>query len=252
MKKYLIIINLIFLSITSLANDRDSLWLDATNAYTGSNYETSLRSFKELERLGYESPELFYNIGNTYYKLGNNIAYSILYYERALRLNPSYEDARNNLELAKEMTLDRIDEVPDFVMITWVNNLKRDLSSNMWAYLSIALFAILAALLLLFRYSRVSWIKKMTFVLAILSLFLAILFYSFSISLKNDAQRDNEAIITSPVSSVRSSPNQQGKSLLIIHEGTKVEIIEDLGEWRRVEISDGRQGWILGKELEII
>lgn len=252
MRKIIIILTALVLSLSLRANDRDSLWNDAVNAYNGSDYEVALRGFTELEREGYSSPELFYNIGNTYYKMDNYTAKSILYYERALRLNPSYSDAENNLELAKLQTLDKIDVVPEFVLISWIKSLRDYLSSDSWAWWAVGMFILTATLLLLFRFAGRMGIRKVSFVCAILSFLLFVSSLLFSISQYRQSQRKDQAIVMVPVSSVKSSPNESGQSLFIIHEGTKVEIIDELGQWNRIELSDGRQGWLLVRDIEII
>lgn len=230
----------------------DSLWTDATNAYSGENYDVALRSFLEIERLGYSSPELYYNIGNSYYKKSGYIAYSILYYEKALRLNPSYKDAQNNLALAQQFTLDRIETVPEFVLVSWARSFRDMLRADVWAYIAVGLFILLGAMMLIFRYGRSLGGRKTAFAFALVFLVMTGISVACSLSLYHQSRRTDEAIIINPVSSIKGSPTDSGKSLLILHEGTKVEIIEELGQWSRIEISDGRQGWLPNRDIEII
>lgn len=253
MKKLSLFIIVLSLSVGCLAStQKDSLWNDAVNAYSGGDYEVALRSFSELEREGYVSSELYFNIGNCYYKLGNYTAKAILYYERTLRLDPSNPDAKINLELAHQYTLDRIDVVPEFVLVSWVKNFRDTLSSNMWAYISLSCFLLASLLLVVFRYGRSLGLRKASFIIAIVIFVMALCSLSFSISLYHEYQREDAAIVMNPVSSVRSSPTDTGKSLFIIHEGTKVQIIDSLGDWKRIELSDGRQGWLPYRDIEII
>lgn len=234
------------------ASETDSLWRDAVDAYNGGDYDVALRSFKQIEDLGYSSPELYYNIGNSYYKMSGYIAYSILYYEKALRLDPAYQDAKNNLALAQQFTLDRIETVPEFVLVSWAKGLRNLLPSNTWAYIAVGFFALFAAMMLLFRYGRGQGGRKTAFAFAIVFFVFMAVSVVCSVSLHCNVNSTDEAIIINPVSSIKSSPNDSGKSLLILHEGTKVEILEELGDWRRIEISDGRQGWLLKRDIEII
>lgn len=223
---------------------RDSLWRDAVNAYAGGNYAVAERSFLQLEKAGYMSAELMYNLGNVYFKKDGSLARSILYYERALRLDPSYEDARINLEMAKEFTQDRIDEVPEFVLITCCKSVRNVMSTNAWAWLSIICFVLVAVFLLVFRYSSRSWMRKTGFALSLVCLFLSICAFGFSLSLNSHLENDREAVVSVSAVQVHSSPNNSSTSLFNLHEGTKLEIVEELGPWSKVEISDGRQGWI--------
>lgn len=231
---------------------KDTLWAKGVEAYTGGDYESALASFSELENSGYVSPELFYNIGNCYFKKGNYIGKSVLYYERALKYDPSFEDAQNNLALAQEFTLDRIDVVPEFVLITWIKQFRDTVPSDTWAYISLGLFVLLAILLLLFRFSRSVALRKTAFSIAVLALLFSIISFLFALSLNKKMHSDGEAVVMVPVSSVKSSPSSSQSSVFIIHEGTKLGVIERLGEWSRIELSDGRQGWIMSKEMEII
>ena len=230
----------------------DSLWSQAVKVYTDGDYKTALVMFSSLEKKGYKSADLYYNIGNAYYKLNGYNAYAILYYERALKYDPSFEDARNNLSLAKNTTLDKIEKVPDFVLVTWMKTVRDKMSSNSWAYLCLTLLALTLLFLLEMRYGRRLAVRKWSFSLAIVALVLSIICFSFSYSLKNKISSESEAIIVNPVSAVKSSPSAGSTSLFVIHEGTKVEIIEDLGNWTRVELEDGRQGWISVDEMRVI
>lgn len=240
-------------NILSAANTpKDSLWNDAVNAYTGGSYDVAIRSFSQLERDGYSSAELFYNIGNAYYNSEDGLAKSILYYHRALRLNPSFEDAKINLEMVKEFTQDRIDVVPEFILITWVKDLRNIMSTNSWAYLSILFFFLMALFILIFRYSGRRIFRKLGFMLAILSLSISIFSFSFSLALNYHLNREDEAIIMASVVSIRSSPNANATSLFNLHEGTKINILEILGTWSKVEIEDGRQGWIEMTKYNVI
>lgn len=254
MKQILSVLMLVLLSFSAdaVAQERDSLWNDAVNAYGGGNYETALRGFLQLEQEGYSSAGLYYNIGNTYYKLDHYIGKSILYYERALKFDPSYDDAAHNLELARQFALDKIDTVPEFVLISWTKSLRDLLSSDSWAYIAIGFFLLTALLLLCFRFGRSLGVRKTSFVFAIILFVFALISFGFSLSQKRLIDSENQAIVMMPVSSVRSSPNESGQSLFIIHEGTKVEIIDELGGWSRIELSDGRQGWLMKRDIEII
>ncbi len=132
MKRIFLLNILIFFCLVSFGQSPKELWTEANNNYSKANYEDALAGFKKIEELGYASPALYYNMGNTYFKL-KQIGKSILYYERALKLDPSDKDALNNLQLAREFTLDRIEEVPDFILNTWIKSINYSFSSDVWA-----------------------------------------------------------------------------------------------------------------------
>ncbi len=250
MKKILAIMFL-FSALSLGAQDRGELWTKGNDAYSMGQYQGALDSYNELEKMGYESYKLYYNMGNAWYKL-DNMGKAILYYEKALKLDPSGADALNNLQIAKLHTLDKIDQVPEFVLSAWTKNLRNNLSSNAWAYISLGLLAVMFILLLLFKFAPTTGGRKFSFVLACVVLLFAICTLLFSISLKSEATAQDSAIVMVPVSNVKSAPNSTGNNLFILHEGSKVEILEQAGKWCRIEIADGRQGWIQQVDVEVI
>lgn len=252
MRRFIIYLALICISLQGIASERDSLWNVAVEAYSQGEFQNALDGFLALEKEGFASPELYYNIGNSYYNLSGYLAHSVLYYEKALKLDPSNKDARANLEFVHQFTLDKIESVPEFVLITWFKSLRNIFSSNGWAYVALAFLAITAVLLLIFRFGRSMVLRKISFIFAIIMFIFMAVSIVCSLGLRGEIIRDDGAIVMKPVSSVKSSPNESGKSLFIIHEGTKVRILEELGMWCKVELSDGRQGWMLKQEIEII
>ena len=185
------------------AQDADSLWNQAVKDYTEENYQAALDCFSALEAEGYVSRELYYNIGNCYYKLGNSLGQSILYYERALKLDPSYEDAQVNLAIAREYTLDRIDEVPEFILLTWIKAFRDTVSSDAWAWIALALFLVTAVMVLLFRFGSSTTLRKTAFSLAVAALLMTIISAVFAFNLRSALESDDEAVVTVPVSSVQ-------------------------------------------------
>lgn len=256
MRRIIIISILLATSVSgSFANNApelDSLWNKAVSAYTSADYRTALDSFLSIEGEGVQSADLYYNIANSYYKTGNSNGKAILYYRRALRMNPSFEDAEINLSMARAQTLDKIDVVPEFVLITWLKNVRDSFSSDAWAWGAVILFVLFLVALFFFRFGRSSSVVKASFVTGVVFLVAAVFCFGCSVSLMNEYGREDKAVVMSPVSSGKGSPNENGQSLFVIHEGTDVSIIEELGQWVRVELSDGRQGWIKRNDIEII
>ena len=227
------------------------LWSLGNDHYTKGEYQAALENYSKIEEMGYNSPKLLFNLGNTYFKLGEN-GRAILYFERALKLNPSDSDAERNLALAREYTLDKIESVPEFILTTWIRRASFTMSSNGWAWASIVFAAMFALLILFFRYATTSGKRKLYFFSGFTALLLGIASLLFAWSQKSNFTSQDYAIVMRPVSSVKSSPDSSGKTLFILHEGTKVELLERIGGWQRVELSDGRQGWIISVDIEII
>ncbi len=240
---------LLLLSLGFAASAQD--WDAANDLYAQGDYTTALDSYLAIEQSDMVSADLYYNIGNCYYKL-SDIPHAVLYYERALKLNPHHADAVNNLEIAQASVQDRIDSVPRFILAEWMEKLKYSMSSDGWAWLTVALFVLVLLLLTGFRQFGSVSARKASFVLACVLFVLTLCTFSLSLSQRADAISDKGAVVMSPVSSVKSSPGTSGTSLFIIHEGTVLEVKDVVGDWYRVTIADGREGWIPAADIEII
>ena len=231
--------------------DQRELWNTANDRYIQNDFQGALAHYLKIEELGYTSESLLYNLGNTYFKL-RDYGKAILYYERVLKMDPSDRDAANNLALARDYTLDKIEEVPEFILTTWIKGINYSISSNGWGYISVIMFIAFAVLMLGFRFAPVSRLRKLSFFLAMLMLLLGLFASLFSWNQKHAFLTRDTAIVMKPVSSVKSSPDSSGKTLFILHEGTKLKILEELGGWQRIQLADGREGWIISIDIEVI
>ena len=231
--------------------DVSSLWEKAGEAFAAGQWQNALNCYQMIEGEGLESADLYFNIGNTFLKLEDN-AHAILYYERALKLDPSHADAAHNLEIVRQMTLDKIDEVPDFILVAWFRHLRQGLSADAWAWITLGLLLLAGVLLTIFRSGAPRPLRKVSFIFSCIILVLAIFTFIFSLQQKRAVTRQDSAIVTSGVCSVKSSPAEGGKTVFVLHEGTKVRLLDQVGEWAKVEIADGRQGWAQGSTFEII
>ena len=230
----------------------DSLWRSGVEAYTAGDYASALQDWEELRSAGLVSKELYYNLGNAYFKT-EEIAPAILWYERALRLDPSDADIRYNLEFARSRTQDRIDEVPEIFFEAWGHKMCYLLPSDTWAVLSLVFLAATVALALLFLLGSTSGRRRLGFFAGIVTLLLAFLGWDFAQWQRTEARRQDTAIVMRAVSSVKSSPSADtAKDLFILHEGTRVKLLDSVSSYSNIELSDGRQGWILTKDIEVI
>ena len=178
---------------------------------------------------------------------------AMLYYERALKLDPSYSDARYNRTVISDFVQDRIEPVPEFILKTWVRELCYGLDSDTWAVAGLVFLVVTAAALLLLFLSSSLALRRTGFFSAIVFLLLTVMAITFSFWQKADYMRKDGAIIMTPVVSVKSSPSSEASTdLFILHEGTKVLIIDEVGEWRNIELADGRQGWMRSSDMSII
>lgn len=227
-------------------------WEDGVAAYNDGRYDDAIQAWTSIEAGGRESRDLYYNLGNAYFKT-DSYAKAILYYERASRLDPSDADVRHNLEFARTFTQDRIEEVPEMVVEQVGRRIRNVLPSDVWAVLFFVFLTAALACALLYLLSRSRSRRKLGFYLGTACLLAALLALDFASWHRSDYRHDNSAIVMPPVVSVRSSPSStSSKDLFVLHEGTRVKILDTLGDWSNIELSDGRQGWINSSEIEII
>ncbi len=229
-----------------------SLWQRANAAYSEGKWNDAIKDYGMIASLGIENAQLYYNLGNANFKAGN-LPEAILNYERALKIDPSYADARYNLEFASTQTQDRIEAVPEFILRTWTRKVCYLLGSDQWAIIFLVGLALLCSMVLLFFLSPTTAGKRTGFILAIVLLLFDGATLGFSLHQKNDYSVRDEAIVMSPVISAKSSPSQSGNmDLFVLHEGTKVTVLDTVGDWYNITISDGRQGWVRAGDLEVI
>ena len=230
----------------------DSLWAAGVEHYSDGRWSDAVADFSAIAGAGCVSEVLYYNLGNAYFKAGD-YPHAILYYQRALKLNPSDRDARYNLDLARAGIQDKIDPVPEFFLKSWMRTLCYRLSSNAWATVSLVLLAVTLALVLLYLLGSTAGMRRVGFFCGIVTLLLTGASYGFARWQYNDCNRADSAVVISPVISVKSSPSDaSGKDLFILHGGAEVKILDDVGQWKNISIADGREGWIHSSDIEII
>ena len=230
----------------------DSLWKAGVEAYSAGDWNQAVSAWSDVASTGLRSKELYFNLGNAYFKAGET-ARAVLNYERALRLDPSDADIRYNLEFARNQTQDRIDEVPELILKTWARKVNYLLPSDAWAGLSLFFLALALALGLLFLLGPTAGARRAGFFTGIAALLLALAAWGFARSQKAAAERHDAAIVMRPVTSVTSSPSgEAAKSLFILHEGTKVKVLDEVSGYSDIELADGRRGWIPTGDIERI
>lgn len=227
-------------------------WQDGVDAYSKGEWSEARSAWEAVLAEGQESAALLTNIGSACFKEGD-LAHAILYFEKALKVDPSYDDAKYDLEFAQTFLKDRIETVPEFFVKGWIRSLRCSLSSNVWAVMFLVLLAVALGLTLLFLLGRSSAARKTGFFTGLVALLLSLMCLGFSLRLRAEYSANSSAIVVSPVTVARSAPdNNSGTDLFILHEGTKVKVLDSVGSWDNIELSDGRQGWIFTNELEII
>lgn len=224
---------------------------EGDSAYMRNDYASAIQIYENLLKNG-EAAEVYYNLGNSYYK-ADDIAKAILNYERALLLQPGNADIRANLEIARSKTIDKVIPVPEIFFVAWTKSLINSLSVDAWAKLGVVFFILLLISLYLFFFSKQIAGKKTGFIGGIVFLVLVVLSNVFAAQQKNELTDRNAAIVLSPSVTVRSTPSESGTSLFILHEGRKVEIKDNtMREWKEIRLEDGKVGWVPASAVEVI
>ena len=229
----------------------EELWSSANEAYNNAEYATALERYNAILDRGLHSAALYYNLANTYFKT-EQLGSAILYYNRALRIAPADEDIRHNLEYAEQMTKDSIEEIPEFILTTWVRAVRGALSSTAWSVISLILLAAALAMALFYLLAQRLTLRKMGFYTMVITALLFILTSLFAWSEREMIVNSKEAIIMSSAVSIKSSPDRAATELFVLHEGTKVSIGHEMAGWAEVRISDGRKGWVEQSRIEKI
>lgn len=250
MRRIILVLSLI-LCFGSTIFAQSAALKQANLTYATGNYSEAAAMYTKILATEGVAPELYYNLGNAYYKL-NETAKAILNYERALRLDPLFEDARNNLELAQLKVVDNVAQTPTFFVGRWIENLIKLLSSNQWIAVSVAVFIVFLVLAFLFVFAPSLILRKLSF-------YIGMTFFAFSMAAlvfsgvrKDQLVGHKDAIVMTGVVTVKSSPDKSGTDLFQLHEGTKVKVKSTLDKWVEIVLSNGNIGWVEQVDIENI
>lgn len=230
---------------------QDTTIKEAEAAYTKEDYGKAIELNEEVLKNNGASSEIYYNLGNAYYKAGK-VAPSILNYERALLLDPGDADIRFNLQMARQKSVDKFEPVGDIFFVRWFDSIQNMGAADSWAKTGIVCFILFIGCLLLFFFSRWIRLKKIGFYLGAFFLLLVIFSNIFASNQKDELVNRTNAIVFTPTVTAKSSPDVSGNDLFILHEGTKVTIKSTLGEWSEIELEDGNVGWMPSRDIEKI
>ncbi len=242
---YGILIAMVSMAASTFAAD----WDTANGLYAEGNYADAAAMYEELVE---EQPaaEVYYNLGNAYYKMGE-IARAILSYERALRLKPKYPDCKHNLALAQSKIIDNIEDNHHFFVAQWAKAFRNLRSENTWFYLSVGLFWLFLVCTFVFAFGRNIIVRKTGFHVAWITLLCSIITLWCAASLHHRDSAQEEAIVVQGIVNAKSSPDKSGTDLFILHEGTKVWVEETVNGWCSVHVGDN-VGWVSGSAIERI
>ncbi len=250
-QRLICILILLFISRQSFAGDPGSEYQKANGFYQKQQYDSAAVVFEQLISQEYKSAEVYYNLANCYYKL-DNVSRAILNYERALKLQPDDEDAAFNLKVAQLKVVDKIETVPDIFYKRWMKTLSSAMTTDNWSRLLILNIWIMFMFAAVYVLSRRASIKRFGFLFS--SLFLLISLFTAAIASQNyeNSVRRKSAVIMSVSAYVKSSPGENNTDLFLLHEGTRVDILDAYENWVKIRIANGSIGWLRSSETEEI
>ena len=224
---------------------------EADSSYVRGQYQQAITQYEALLKQG-ASADLYYNLGNAYYRT-ENIPEAVLNYERALLLSPGDRDIRFNLQIARSKTFDKIVPESEMFFVTWYRSLVSMMSVDGWARTALVALALTIILLLVYLFSERIWLRKAGFFGGVALLVLFVGANIFAWQQKKDLLNRKGAIIFAPAVTVKSTPAANGTDLFILHEGTKVVITDgSMKEWKEIRLADGKEGWIESKHIRVI
>ena len=251
MKRHIFVILLALVSLLTQAATLSETKTLADSAYARADYENAIKLYSKVAE---QNPtcDVCYNLGCAYYR-ADDMAHSVLWFERALKLEPSNRDVLFNLEMARTKTVDKIIPQHEFILFTYFKAMTNWFSLRIWTIVALMSFILMLVSLLFFFASDSISLRKSAFSSAILLLLVTILSNVCAVQQRKFKQTHSSGIITSPAVTVKSTPADNGNDLFVLHEGSKVEILDgSLKEWCEVSIADGKQGWIPKKSFDLI
>ena len=245
------IVIIIFLFCLLGSAQKDSNFEKATTAYNEGAFSEAIDLYVAILEDGQHSAALYYNLGNSYYKL-NDIPNSIYYYEKALLLSPKDPEILNNLGYAQQMTLDAIDTMPETGLSKFYKSILHTFTFDQWAYMGVAFICLFVFFYILFYYSEYSSRKRWAFICSTTSLIIAIVSVAFAFITFNDFKANKPAIIFTDEIEIQAEPNTSSDTVFVLHAGTKVNVLEELNNWKKIRIIDGKTGWIPSNNLKLL
>lgn len=233
-------------------SQQNDIFVVANEKYNSLDFVGAIEKYNELLKGGFHSSELYFNLGNAYYKL-DSLAQSIYYYEKGLKYFPNDSSLTQNLEYLNNLTIDDIESLPEDIISMQFNYLLNYFSFNNWSLITIITAILSCFIFLLYFLSKSSKYKRTYFTIFILSFMLtsSLLFVNFKIY--NVQTTIEFGIVYNDVIEVNFEPNEKSEVLFEIHEGTKVEIIENFDtDWLKIKLSNGQTGWVIKNQIKII
>ena len=215
----------------------------ANDAFQSKQYQSAVEMYEALRGEGLSSAVLYYNLGNSYYRLGA-LAPAILNYERALLLRPRDRDTRHNLEVARAQLQDELEVLPEFFLLRWWRGLAFAFSATAWSVIGLLLLWLGIGGLVMWLFAGDRRQKVRGFVAGLILLTLCLLPFTLAFSRISLQQHSRTAIVMAPEIELRSAPDPESAEVLTIHEGLKVDLLDQISDWYKVRLQNGEEGWL--------
>jgi tetratricopeptide (TPR) repeat protein len=223
----------------------------AEKAYDSKHYKEAIEAYEKLVKEGFRSYQLYFNLGNSYYR-NNELGKAIYYYELARKLDPDDEDVKINLAIASSKTIDKIDAKENFFITAVKTNLLSSFSTAAWGWCSIIFIFLASVFFFIFVNSvRVSF-KRMSFALSGIFFIGFIIIYSLGYSAVRATKENKFAIITAHETRIMNEPTRSATGKFSLHEGTRVKVIENNGDWLLIRLDNGNEGWVRSADVGVI
>ncbi len=251
MRTKLLFLFIYFLPVSLFPNNIDQLFKEANQSYQDKKNSNAIEKYEAILKEGYHSSGLYYNLGNAYYRNGE-IGKAILNYERSLLLRPNDEDTRFNLSLARQQVKDKFEVLSTFFLTRWWRSLRQLASSTDWSILAMLVLWTGIGGLVFWLLGQARKTKRRGFFTGLICLFGSIFLFSLAYSRTQFEENSGQAIILSQVVPLQNAPDEASPQILQLHEGTKVKLLDQIGDWHKVRLSDGEQGWLPNNAFEQI
>ena len=238
MKKYLYLFLLIFqISLAQTAFENGNQF------YQKENYQSAISSYESIINTGKQSAELYFNLGNSYYKL-HKVAPAIYNFEKALLLNPNDKDIQTNLDFARKIAIDDIKVMPKVGFHKLIQNFTSNYHYDTWAWIAVVFAFVFLLFFVGYYFSQTTLLKRVFFI----GMFAVLLGISLSVASgiyeKNHYDNEKPAIVFSEIATVKSEPKATSPDSFVLHEGTKVYVLENIANWKKIQLTDETTGWI--------
>ena len=229
----------------------EQLFEQANDQYNNGEFEEAISNYEAIIESGQHSAAVYFNLANAHYKL-NHIAPSIYYYEKALLISPNDKEINNNIAFARNMTIDAIDKNPEIGFAKFSKTITNWLTFDNWAKLSVLMMVFFVVFYLVYYFNYSATKKRMAFITAMSFLILSGAAVALAYNNYNLVKNDQPAIVFAKETQVKSEPNLRSSESFKLHEGTKVQILDTVNDWKKIKLADGKTGWIPNEDIKLL